>query len=300
MIRILIFLSIFISGNLFAQGKIYDDFSKKDISAWNWGGLEAKYSHESDNKENGFLEIFTKSSVKQNTYIGKLFKIAPMLFSAGNYINLMFQGVNNDVTVKIILLYDIDNNNKFNEENDIMIVSKPVTLNFSGWKEVKIKLDEENFKLVSKFDDNFSVTEEETFGIQFEFETGKSYKENKFESGIALISEIPSKDSFSQKDQQENENIGDKESYFDAKNYPNPFNPSTTISFFLPQDDFVKLVIYNIQGQEVEVLINDELFSGLHKTVFNASNLASGIYFCKLICNGPEDFIQTKRMILLK
>jgi hypothetical protein len=297
MIRILIFLSIFISGNLFAQGKIYDDFSKKDISAWNWGGIEVKYSHESDNKENGFLEIFTKSSVKQNTYIGKLFKVAPMLFSAGNYINLMFQGVSNDVTVKIILLYDIDNNNKFNEENDIMIVSKPVTLNFSGWKEVKIKLDEENFKLVSKFDDNFSVTEEETFGIQFEFETGKSYKEKKFESGIALISEIPSKDSFSQKDQQENENTGDKESYFDAKNYPNPFNPSTTISYTLKENTYVKLTIYDRLGREVKTLVDESQSAGVHTVDFTADGLPSGIYFYRIKTN---ERTEVRKMILAK
>lgn len=80
-------------------------------------------------------------------------------------------------------------------------------------------------------------------------------------------------------------------------NYPNPFNPSTTISFFLPQDDIVKLVIYNIQGQEVEVLINDELLSGLHKMLFNASNLSSGIYFYKIT---TSEFTSTKKLVLIK
>ena len=80
-------------------------------------------------------------------------------------------------------------------------------------------------------------------------------------------------------------------------NYPNPFNPSTTISFFLPKDDFVKLAIYNIQGQEVEVLINDELSSGLHKRVFNALKLASGIYFYKITTG---EFTSTKKLALIK
>jgi hypothetical protein len=297
MIRILIILIIFNSVNLLAQGTIYDDFSKKDLSAWNWGGLEVKYSHETDNKENGFLEIYTKSAVKQNSYIGKVFKVAPMLFSAGNYINLMFQGVNNDVSVKIILLYDIDNNKKFNEENDIMLVSKPVTLNFSGWKEVKIKLDEENFKLVSKFDDNFTVTEEETFGIQFEFEAGKNYKENKFESGLALISEIPSKDSFIQKDQQESDNQGNKESYFDAKNYPNPFNPSTTISYTLRENTYVKLTIYDRLGREVKTIVDESQSAGIHTVEFTASNLPSGIYFYRIKTN---ERTEVRKMILAK
>jgi len=297
MIRIFISLIIFISGNLFAQGTIYDDFSKKDLRAWNWGGVDVKYSHETDNKENGFLEIYTKSAVKQNTYIGKVFKVAPMLFSAGNYINLMFQGVNNDVTVKIMLLYDIDNNKKFNEESDIMLVSKPVTLNFSGWKEVKIKLDEENFKLVSKFDDNFTVTEEETFAIQFEYEAGKSYKENKFESGIALISEIPSKDSFTQKEQQDSDISGDKESYFDAKNYPNPFNPTTTISYTLRENTYVKLTIYDRLGREVKTIVDESQSAGNHTVEFTASGLPSGIYFYRIKTN---ERTEVRKMILAK
>jgi hypothetical protein len=294
---ILLFLIVFISGTLYSQGTIYDDFSKKDLSAWNWGGMEVKYSHETDNKENGFLEIFTKSTVKQSTYIGKVFKVSPMLFSAGNYINLMFQGVNNDVFVKVSLLYDIDNNNKFNEEKDIMLVSKPITLNYSGWKEVKIKLDEENFKLVSKFDDNFSVTEEETFGIQFEFETGKNFKEKKVETGLALISEIPSKESFTHKEDSGTDLSSEKESYFDAKNYPNPFNPTTTISYTLKENTYVKLTVYDRLGREVKTLVDENKSAGNHTIEFTASGLPSGIYFYRIKTN---ERTEVKKMILAK
>ncbi|NWF90172.1 MAG: PQQ-binding-like beta-propeller repeat protein [Ignavibacteriaceae bacterium] len=80
-------------------------------------------------------------------------------------------------------------------------------------------------------------------------------------------------------------------------NYPNPFNPSTTISFFLPHDDFVKLAVYNIQGEEVEVLINNELPAGLHKTLLNASTLASGVYFYKITAS---NFNRTKKIALIK
>jgi outer membrane protein assembly factor BamB len=88
-----------------------------------------------------------------------------------------------------------------------------------------------------------------------------------------------------------------QESFKLFPNYPNPFNPSTTISFFLPREDFVKLVVYNIEGQEVKMLINDELSSGLHKTVFDASNLASGIYFYKII---TSEFSDTKKLALIR
>jgi photosystem II stability/assembly factor-like uncharacterized protein len=82
------------------------------------------------------------------------------------------------------------------------------------------------------------------------------------------------------------------------QNYPNPFNPSTSISFNLPQDGFVNLKIYNILGNEVAVLINNELLAGRHNYVFDASGLSSGVYFYRLEMNNK--FFETKQMILLK
>lgn len=293
-----LFLSIFILisyRNIQAQGNIFDDFSKKDLPGWTWGGVEMKYSHETDNKENGFADIFTSNIIKPKTVIGKITKSKEFLFSAGNYINVMFKGVANDVTVKIMLQYDIDNNEKYNEDKDIMLVSKPLSINFSGWKEIKIKLDQENFKIVSHFDDDFSVTEEEAIAIQFEFETGKNYKDSKFESGIALVSEIISKDNladlFKEKDKKENE------SYFEAKNYPNPFNPTTTISYTLKEAAYVKLTVYDRLGREVKVLVDENKNPGTYTIEFNASDLPSGIYFYRIKAN---DKTEVKKMIFAK
>lgn len=294
---LLALILLFISANLKSQVKVIDDFSKKDLSSWIWGGLEMKYSHETDNKENGFVEIFTPNVQKQKSYLGKTAKFSPMLFSAGNYINLMFQGVNNDATVKVELIYDIDNNGKYNEDKDILLVSKPISLNFKGWKEIKIKLDEENFKIVSKFDDDFTVTEEEAIGIQFEFETGKDYKESKFVSGIALISEIQNKDNFSQKENESTFSTNERESYFDAKNYPNPFNPTTTISFTLQENTHVKLTVYDRLGREVKTLIDENRSAGTHTTEFNASSLPSGIYFYRIKTDSKTE---VRKMIYAK
>jgi hypothetical protein len=292
----LILCLLFLAFNIRAQVNIYDDFSKKDLSSWNWGGLEIKYSHETDNKENGFIEIFSTQKIKSNSYIGKVTKNSPMLFAAGNYINIMMQGVSNDATVKIELLYDIDNNGKYNEDKDILLMSKPISLNFSGWKEIKIKLDEENFKIVSKFNDDFTVTEEETVALQFEFETGKSFKESLFNTGIALISEIPNKENLISKES--NNNVtNDKESYFDAKNYPNPFNPSTTISFTLKENTNVKLTVYDRLGREVKTLIDENRSAGTHTIDFNASGLPSGIYFYRIKTN---DRTEVRKMIFAK
>lgn len=295
---IFLFLSIFILisyRNIQAQGNIFDDFSKKDLPGWTWGGVEMKYSHETDNRENGFADIFTSNIIKPKTIIGKITRDKEFLFSAGNYINVMFKGVANDVTVKIMLQYDIDNNEKYNEDKDIMLVSKPLSMNFSGWKEIKIKLDQENFKIVSHFDDDFSVTEEEAIAIQFEFETGKNYKDSKFESGIALVSEIISKDNladlFQEKDKKENE------SYFEAKNYPNPFNPTTTISYTLKEAAYVKLTVYDRLGREVKVLVDENKNPGTYTIEFNASDLPSGIYFYRIKAN---DKTEVKKMIFAK
>jgi hypothetical protein len=293
-LSIIIFILISFKNN-YSQGTIYDDFSKKDLPGWVWGGLEMKYSHETDNKENGFADLYSTTPVKAKTVIGKITKNIPFLFSVGNYINVMFKGVSNDVTVKFILLYDIDNNGKFNDDKDIMLVSKPLTMNFSGWKEIKIKLDQENFKLFSRFDDDFSVTEEDAMAIQFEFETGNNYKESKFESGIALISEIISKDNFGDLKQEKDNN--EKESYFDAKNYPNPFNPATTISYTLKETASVRLTVYDRLGREVKVLVDENQNAGTHTVEFNAANLPSGIYFYRIKANEKTE---VRKMIFAK
>jgi len=81
------------------------------------------------------------------------------------------------------------------------------------------------------------------------------------------------------------------------QNYPNPFNPSTTISFSLPEVSFVSLKVFNTLGEEIEMLVSEELSSGSYKFDWNANNLPSGIYFYKL---QSENFVETKKMILLK
>jgi hypothetical protein len=293
----LIFLFILFSicfRTTFSQGIIYDDFSKRDLNGWSASIVEMKYSHEIDNKENGFAEILSGTTTKPNVSIGKITKQTPILFTQGNYINVMFKGVNNDVSVRFEILYDIDNNGKYNEDKDIMLQSKPLSLNFNGWKEIKIKLDQDNFKIISRFDDDFTVVEEECLSLQFAFETGKNFKESKFESGIALVSEIVSKDNFTDFTK---DNTKPGESYFDAKNYPNPFNPTTTLSYFLKENANVKLTVYDRLGREVKVLVDENQSQGLHTVEFNGSSLPSGIYFYRIKAN---DKTEVKKMILAK
>ena len=81
------------------------------------------------------------------------------------------------------------------------------------------------------------------------------------------------------------------------KNYPNPFNPSTTIEFSLPKESYVTLKVYDIMERAVTTLLEKTLDTGTYSARFNASGLATGIYFYRLITPG---FDKTQKMLLVK
>ena len=89
------------------------------------------------------------------------------------------------------------------------------------------------------------------------------------------------------------------------QNYPNPFNPSTMIKYVLPVKANVTLKIINSLGQEISTLVKGEKQAGIHEVEFNASNLASGIYFYRLkvgnLSSGSGNiFVETKKMVLIR
>jgi hypothetical protein len=81
------------------------------------------------------------------------------------------------------------------------------------------------------------------------------------------------------------------------QNYPNPFNPMTTIKFEIPKQSFVSLKVYNLLGETITELAGKEFFAGAHSITFDASHLASGLFFYTL---KTKDFLQTKKMSILK
>ena len=85
--------------------------------------------------------------------------------------------------------------------------------------------------------------------------------------------------------------------YVLSQAYPNPFNPTTTIEFSLKESGFVKLMVYNTLGQEVARLVNDNMVAGKHKVMFDAKNLASGMYIYKINVNG---FTSARKIVLMK
>jgi photosystem II stability/assembly factor-like uncharacterized protein len=86
-------------------------------------------------------------------------------------------------------------------------------------------------------------------------------------------------------------------SYSLSQNYPNPFNSMCNVQFSMYKAGQVKLVVYDVQGREVQTLVNERLQTGTYETSFDGSMLNSGVYFYQLTTG---DFTETKRMIMLK
>ncbi len=89
--------------------------------------------------------------------------------------------------------------------------------------------------------------------------------------------------------------IPEKYELFDA--YPNPFNPTTTLRYSLPKRSYVKLVVFDILGRDVETIFEGKKDRGLYQVQFNANNLNSGVYFYRLF---TSDVVLVKKLILIK
>jgi S-formylglutathione hydrolase FrmB len=81
------------------------------------------------------------------------------------------------------------------------------------------------------------------------------------------------------------------------QNYPNPFNPLTAIEFSIPNSDFVTLKIFNLLGEEVEILVSEKIRAGTYKYDWYANDVASGVYLYRLRVG---DYVKTRKMVLLK
>ncbi len=86
--------------------------------------------------------------------------------------------------------------------------------------------------------------------------------------------------------------------YFVENPYPNPFNPTTTINIGLPESSFLKINVFNILGQQVDVLVNNQVTAGYHSFILDGSNLTSGVYFIHTNVSGKLDEI--RKVVLMK
>ena len=81
------------------------------------------------------------------------------------------------------------------------------------------------------------------------------------------------------------------------QNYPNPFNPITNIKFDIPKTAKINLIVYNLLGEKIATLLDEDKEAGFYEVKFDASSFSSGIYICKLTAG---DFVQTKKMTVMK
>jgi hypothetical protein len=82
-----------------------------------------------------------------------------------------------------------------------------------------------------------------------------------------------------------------------SQNYPNPFNPITNIEYRIANSEFVNLKVYNVLGQKVATLVNRKQQAGSYIVEWDASGIASGVYYYRLVAG---EFVDTKKLVLLK
>lgn len=280
-----IFLFSSVNSSFSQTNNVIDSFGDHKLPGWVWGGsISMQYSHLTDNLENGYAIISsTGNKLEANSYIGLIRKDVKFQVTEDNILSVMLQGTSSDLYVTVQVLFDRNNDGKYDESQDTRLESKPISLNFSGWKEIHLNINENEFKIVSKLSgEDFSVLEEEAIGIQFAYTSGKQFQTAfKLETGIALVAERPNKETKQEIAQnQVTEKSG--ESYFNLKNYPNPFNPDTKITYTLKSSTYVKITVYDRLGREVTILVDENENEGDHAITFNASNLPSGVYFYRI------------------
>lgn len=276
---------------------VIDSFGDHTLPGWYSGGdLGLKYSHKEDNLENGYGVISSSNKqITPNSFAGIIRKESKLQVAEDNILSVMIQGISNDMTTTVQVLFDKNNDGKYDENTDVRLESKPLSMNFSGWKEVHFNINQGEFKVVSKSkEDDFSILEQEALGIQFAFQTGKDFAASPVETGIAMISERYSKEL---KQEVAQNDVGTGESYFSTKNYPNPFNPETKITYTLKNSTSVKITVYDRLGREVVVLVDESQNEGEHSVTFNAANLPSGVYFYRI--KTPEK-VEVRKMVFTK
>ena len=81
------------------------------------------------------------------------------------------------------------------------------------------------------------------------------------------------------------------------QSYPNPYNPSVTIQYDVPKEEYVRIVVFNTLGQQVATLINERRMPGRYSVTWNAQNVPSGAYWYRMTAG---EFNETRKMVLLK
>lgn len=202
-----------------------------------------------------------------------------------------------EITFEVDMSVQADKGN-FNIASDIVDIAGT----FNNWGGTIMTLDDADGDTV------YSITVRDLYpgeSVEYKFRINSNWDTSEFPSGgpnrVYVIPDTNSVVFHLYNDEEPEVGIIGSETlpkvYALRQNYPNPFNPTTTISFDLPEAANVKLVIYNMMGQQVAELKNENMQPGFYKMNFNASHLASGVYIYRIQAN---NFAAIKKMTILK
>jgi hypothetical protein len=154
--------------------------------------------------------------------------------------------------------------------------------------EIERKSADSQFRTIGYVNGHGTTTEQQTYSyVDKKLETGKyvyRLKQIDFNGSYEYSNEI-------------NVDVEAPAQYSLDQNYPNPFNPSTMIKYSIAKDGFVNVSIFNLLGEKVATLVNDNMKAGSYDVNFNASQLSSGIYFYSI---ESGEFKAVRKMILMK
>jgi len=174
--------------------------------------------------------------------------------------------------------------------NDVIINWSTTTETNNHGFEVERSFDGENFFTVGFVQGNGTTTEQNDYA----FKDNPGSHSSK--SIYYRLKQIDLDGSFSYSDVVEVD-VSAPTGFALEQNYPNPFNPATTIAFSIPSSAFTSLKVYDILGNEVATLVNEEKPAGTYEVQFDASNLSSGVYLYRL---SAGNFTEMKKMVLMK
>lgn len=273
-------------------------------SSWNQFGTGSVslVLNQTDYKSGSKSMAITYNGANGYTAVRKRNIIPGLNFSAlkgGMQYWLKGDGTDNSITIRLM-------------NGDEMWESAPFPLKYTGWVHVGVKFSADSVAGFRYLGNNTDVpewstnigTSEQLYGDLTNIDQIRFYiRDPKTTSAeyTVIVDKVEGVDVFASNTvitdvEDENQN-NLPYSYSLSQNYPNPFNPTTKIQYSLRNSDHVTLKVFNMLGQEVSTLVNENKKAGQYQVDFNASRLASGIYFVQIQAGS---FVSAKKMVLLK
>ena len=195
----------------------------------------------------------------------------------------------NEVIINIVVPVELTSFSATTEKNDVNLVWNTATeTNNQGFEIQRMNINDTKYEKVGYVEGNGTTTKINRYNFDDKDVLAGNYnyrlKQIDFNGTFEYSGEIEV-------------NITSPSEFSISQNYPNPFIPTSTIQYAIPQTSFVKISIYNILGNEIEVLVNEEKSPGDYEVIFDATELASGMYFYKL---STGKFSQTRKMVVMK